>query len=106
MICEDVFQYDVVKMLNSRHEQGKRKFDRKSWWGKEMLSFAVLYLPIQQRHGDIAVDVASPRAQSRELHGGRRRERRRQGGRLRRELELVAAAEMPHLSRRGRVTAP
>lgn len=71
-----------------------------------MLSFAVLYLPIQQRHGDIAVDVASPRAQSRELHGGWRRERRRQGGRLRRELELVAAAEMPHLSRRGRVTAP
>lgn len=73
---------------------------------KEMLSSPVLYLPIQQRHGDIAVDVASPRAQSRELHGGWRWERRRQGGRLRRELELVAAAEMPHLSRCGRVTAP
>lgn len=73
---------------------------------KELLWICFLYLSVQQRHGDIAVDVAPPRAQSGELHGGRRREGRGQGGRLRRELELVAAAEMPHLSRRGRVTAP
>lgn len=64
------------------------------------------YLSIQQRHGDVAVDVAPPGAQGGELHGGWRQEGGRQGGRLRRQLELVAAAEVPHLSRRGRVTAP
>lgn len=63
------------------------------------------HLSIQQRHRDIAVDVAPPRAQSGEVHGGGRREGRRQRGRLWWKLELVAAAEMPHLSCCSGVTA-
>lgn len=63
------------------------------------------HLSIQQCHGDVAINVAPPGAQSGELHGGGRWERRRQGGRLCGKLELVAAAEMPHLGCCGSVTA-
>lgn len=41
--------------------------------------------------------MASPRAQSGELHGRGWWEGRRQRGRLGWELEFIAAAEMPHL---------
>lgn len=50
--------------------------------------------------------MASTRAQSGELYGGGRWEGRRQGRRLWGKLELVAAAEMPHLGCRSSVTAP
>lgn len=63
------------------------------------------YLSIQQRHRDIAIDVASPRAQSGELYGGGRWEGRRQRGRLGGELEFIAAAEMPHLGSCSSVAA-
>ena len=62
------------------------------------------HLSVQQRHGDVAVDVAPPRAQGGELHGGGRGQRGGHGGRERGgQLELVAAAEVPHLGRRGAV---
>lgn len=49
--------------------------------------------------------MAPPGAQGGELHGGGRREGRWHGGRLWGELELVAAAEMPHLGCCSSVTA-
>lgn len=55
------------------------------------------HLSIQQCHRDVAVDVAPPGAESGELHCGRRWEGRWQRGRLWGKLELIAAAEMPHL---------
>lgn len=55
------------------------------------------HLSIQQCHGDVAINVAPPGAQSGELHGGRRWEGRWQRRRLRGKLKLVAATEMPHL---------
>lgn len=82
------------------------------WWTliknckkKKKCSRFFSHLSIQQCHRDVAIDVAPPRAQSGELHGRGRWEGRRQGGRLWGKLELVAAAEMPHLGCCGRVTA-
>ena len=69
-----------------------------------MLGSASPHLSVQQRHGDVAVDVASPGAQGGELHGGGRGQRGGHGGRERGgQLELVAAAEVPHLGCRGAV---
>lgn len=62
------------------------------------------HLSVQQCHGDVTVDVAPPGAQGGELHGGWRWQRRRhRGWRRGRQLELIAAAEVPHLGRRGAV---
>lgn len=55
------------------------------------------HLSIQQRHRDVAVDMAPPGPQGGELHCGGRWEGRRHGGGLWWKLELVAAAEMSHL---------
>lgn len=87
--------------MKTKNKSNREKKERK----KKSLSLLVPHLSIQQCHGDIAVDVASSRAQSGELHGRWRWERRRQGGGLCRELELIAAAEMPHLGRCGSVAA-
>lgn len=55
------------------------------------------HLTIQKGHRNVAIDMAPPGAQSGELHRGGswkgRWHRRRLGG----QLELIAAAEMPHL---------
>jgi len=62
------------------------------------------HLSVQQSHRDVAIDMAPPGAQSGELHRGGRWERRRHGGGLWGKLELVAAAEVPHLGCCSRVT--
>lgn len=63
------------------------------------------HLSIQQCHRDVAIDVAPSGAQGGELHGGGRWEGRRHGGGLWGKLELIAAAEVPHLGCCGSVTA-
>lgn len=84
-------------MLETNRELQQKQ--KKKW------SCLFSHLSIQQCHRDVAIDMAPPRAQSGELHGGGRWEGGRQGGRLCGKLELVAAAEMPHLGCCSSVTA-